>query len=304
MLNAIGEISDSNQEIMDEMTKSNEEISKIVKVISDIGEKTKVINDIVFQTKLLSFNASVEAARAGEHGKGFAVVAEEVGNLASMSGKAAHEITEMLEGSIKQVTDIADVTKKNIDTLVEKGRETIETGKMTANECVGSLDEIMNNVKSVTEITQEIAGASAEQASGVKEITLAMQQLDEISHKNSTVAAESSNMAEELRTNAAVLEESISDLRAIVGGAEVKEKTVKSAPKTSKTKEVEARPKSKVNVISLTEKASNKAPEKVTDKPIVQKAKKESNPSAPIEEKVAVGQSFTPSKDDDRFEDF
>jgi methyl-accepting chemotaxis protein len=85
------------------MNKSNDEISSIVKVIAEIGDKTKVINDIVFQTKLLSFNASVEAARAGEQGKGFAVVAEEVGNLATMSGKAAEEISSMLGDSMGKV---------------------------------------------------------------------------------------------------------------------------------------------------------------------------------------------------------
>jgi methyl-accepting chemotaxis protein len=71
MITSINDISKSNDDIAQEMTKNNEDISKIVQVISEIGQKTKVINDIVFQTKLLSFNASVEAARAGEHGKGF-----------------------------------------------------------------------------------------------------------------------------------------------------------------------------------------------------------------------------------------
>lgn len=67
---AIGEISESNNRILQQVEDSNQKITDIVKVINEIGTKTKVINDIVFQTKLLSFNASVEAARAGEHGKG------------------------------------------------------------------------------------------------------------------------------------------------------------------------------------------------------------------------------------------
>jgi methyl-accepting chemotaxis protein len=115
MIASINEISASNEEIATEMKNNSRDISGIVKVISEIGEKTKVINDIVFQTKLLSFNASVEAARAGEHGKGFAVVAEEVGNLAAMSGKAAHEITEMLDSSIEKVTDIVEATKEKVE---------------------------------------------------------------------------------------------------------------------------------------------------------------------------------------------
>ena len=79
---------------------------EILGYIKSIEEKTKVINDIVFQTKLLSFNASVEAARAGEQGKGFAVVAEEVGNLATMSGTSAEEISKLLESSISHIESI------------------------------------------------------------------------------------------------------------------------------------------------------------------------------------------------------
>ncbi len=157
MIQSIDDISHSNDEIAKEMHKNNEDISKIVHVISEIGEKTKVINDIVFQTKLLSFNASVEAARAGEHGKGFAVVAEEVGNLAAMSGKAALEITEMLDGSIKQVTDIVDNTKKNVEVLVSNSKIKVELGTKTAHECGDSLDEILHNVTSVNEMVREIA---------------------------------------------------------------------------------------------------------------------------------------------------
>lgn len=102
MIHSITEISESNDRIMSQVADGNRKISEIVQVISEIGNKTKVINDIVFQTKLLSFNASVEAARAGEHGKGFAVVAEEVGNLAQMSGNAAKEISDMLNGSVSR----------------------------------------------------------------------------------------------------------------------------------------------------------------------------------------------------------
>ena len=164
MITSIAQIASSNDDLLKSMQKSNEEISKIVTVISEIGDKTKVINDIVFQTKLLSFNASVEASRAGEHGKGFAVVAEEVGNLASMSGKAALEITEMLDKSIEQVSSIFESTKSTAEFLVKNGKEKIEIGTKTAKECGVSLDEILKNVNSVNELVKEIATASVEQA--------------------------------------------------------------------------------------------------------------------------------------------
>lgn len=114
MISSIDNISKATIEIEQEMKMNNDEISKIVDVIKEIGDKTRVINDIVFQTKLLSFNASVEAARAGDAGKGFSVVAEEIGNLASMSGEAALEITGLLEKSTEQVQDIVEQSKQKV----------------------------------------------------------------------------------------------------------------------------------------------------------------------------------------------
>ncbi len=216
MVDSINEMAKSNKDIMDEIQKSNEEMSRIVGVISEVGEKTKVINDIVFQTKLLSFNASVEAARAGEHGKGFAVVAEEVGNLAAMSGKAALEITTMVDGSINQVTDIVDKMKDKVDSLIARGKEKVEDGINKAKECDNSLEEILQNASSVNEMIREISSASTEQATGVKEVTRAMQSLDELTHKNSTIAAESSSMAKDLKEQADLFSHAVEDLLALI----------------------------------------------------------------------------------------
>ncbi|MCO4755048.1 MAG: hypothetical protein KC478_11245, partial [Bacteriovoracaceae bacterium] len=160
MINSINDIAEGNQNIAAEIKRNNDEISKVVELIGEIGEKTKIINDIVFQTKLLSFNASVEAARAGEHGKGFAVVAEEVGSLAAMSGKAALEITDMLDGSIKQVEDIVDTARDKVEVLMAKSQKNVDQGTKTANECESALDEILQNVASVNEMVREIASAS------------------------------------------------------------------------------------------------------------------------------------------------
>jgi len=233
MIDSIADISASNENVIICMQKSNEDISKIVNVISEIGEKTKVINDIVFQTKLLSFNASVEAARAGEHGKGFAVVAEEVGNLASMSGKAALEITEMLDRSIKQVTDIVGQTKSTVDSLVQIGKEKIQVGTKTANDCGRALDEIMKNMVSVNDMVKEIASASEEQATGVKEVTKAMQQLDQTMHQNTSVAQQSSSTAKSIKSQANLLGDLMGELNGVVHGA----KTALAKPQPSASSE-------------------------------------------------------------------
>lgn len=225
MMNSIEAIASGNEEIISQMQKSNAEISEIVKVIQEIGQKTQVINDIVFQTKLLSFNASVEAARAGEHGKGFAVVAEEVGNLASMSGKAATEITALLTKSVNRVTEIVNGTKGLMDNLIRQSKEKVDIGTETARECSKALEEILANVSSVNETVREISVASQEQSTGVREVNKAMSELDQVTQSNSGIAQESSKAATGLNQQADRLNSLVAELTKMVGG-----KSTESAP--------------------------------------------------------------------------
>lgn len=219
MMNSINEIKQSNDVIMDEMAKSNEEISDIVKVILEIGEKTKVINDIVFQTKLLSFNASVEAARAGEHGKGFSVVAEEVGNLASMSGKSASEISDMIDMSIKKVTEIVDKTKETVERLTKDGAEKANHGTQMASECGEVFESVLTNVTKVNDVVEEIATATEEQAKGVDEINKAVSQLDEVTQQSANIANEASKIGQDVNKESSGLSDISYNLTSLLTGS-------------------------------------------------------------------------------------
>lgn len=70
-----------------------------------IGDIISEIESIASQTNLLSLNASIEAARAGESGRGFAVVADQIRVLANQSAKAAVDTRELIEGSIREVSE-------------------------------------------------------------------------------------------------------------------------------------------------------------------------------------------------------
>lgn len=218
MIHAIEDISQSNANIMQQIEVNNREISDIVKVITEIGNKTKVINEIVFQTKLLSFNASVEAARAGEHGKGFSVVAEEVGNLATMSGNAAKEITGMLTHSIQRVEQMVETTREKIEHLIQSGKEKVDIGSETARRCGEALNEIVSNVNSVNQMASEIAVASKEQAQGIQEFTKAMNQLDRLTHQNTAAAQQAAAAAKDLAQQADALKSSSVQLVQLVQG--------------------------------------------------------------------------------------
>jgi methyl-accepting chemotaxis protein len=230
MIRAIQEINQSNDTIMNQVDHGNQQISEIVKMIEEIGQKTKVINDIVFQTKLLSFNASVEAARAGEHGKGFAVVAEEVGNLAQMSGNAAKEISSLLESSIQRVDQIINETKSTVNQHVLEGKRKVGQGTEIATRCHDLLEQILGSVKSVDSMVSQIAKASREQTQGVSEINKAMNQLDQVTQQNTTVAYQGASSASELQKEAQQLEAWVRDLNAMVSGRGSMSQPLQAAP--------------------------------------------------------------------------
>lgn len=236
MLEAMSQIRDSNEKIVAQVSHNAKEFDSVVKIISEIGSRTKVINDIVFQTKLLSFNASVEAARAGEHGKGFAVVAEEVGNLAQMSGNAAKEISSMLEESIKHVNGIASTSKTSIEKLIETGKHNVETGNDKAQRCNTVFDDIMRDAGSVTNIVEEIASGSREQATGIQEVTKAMSMLDQVTQQNSSVAQQASAAAERLSNESQTLNVLVIELETLVKGSVTPQDAVQDSRQPTQTR--------------------------------------------------------------------
>lgn len=289
MISAMTEINKSNSDIVEEMDNISQKMNEIITVINEIGNKTDIINDIVFQTKLLSFNASVEAARAGEHGKGFAVVAEEIGSLATASGSAATEISEMLDESVKKVELIVADSKSKIVSLSSIGKEKVDLGSRTANECEKALDQILVNVLEVNDKVSEITNASNEQAIGITEVSKAMSQLDEMTHQTSLISTEALESSEGLNNQAGKLSSVAGSLSKLVSGQasndnEEPNNQPLAVPKSVK-KEVD-------KSLSSKEEVTDNFTDIVTDSD-VETPKKESSKST----------NDLPSREDSRFED-
>lgn len=218
VIEAIQDVDQGNMEVASQIDRNNEKLNDIVKIILDINNKTAVINDIVFQIKLLSFNASVEAARAGEHGKGFSVVAEEVGNLAQSTSKAALEITELLNTSVGHVKQIAKETSEQIERLVEKNKEKVSNCINLSKDCDDYLKKVMKGSEDVNRMVQEISASSSEQATGMDEISRAMNQLSDVFQNSQKLSNENQESVEVLYSQVERLNEEVNHLNSIVNG--------------------------------------------------------------------------------------
>ena len=194
-------------ESMNHITKSNQKIQELVKVIGEIGEKTAIIDEIVFQTKLLSFNASVEAERAGEHGRGFAVVAQEVGNLAQVSGKAALEISSIVKDSVT-----------NAETITKENKCNVERGDNLVKDNAKILGEIKDFAGKSSDFTNQILLSSKEQASGIRQINEAMTQLDRATQDMAGTSNQSADSSEELHSQASTMEDIVQKLIGVISG--------------------------------------------------------------------------------------
>ncbi|OHD19375.1 MAG: hypothetical protein A2Z98_05800 [Spirochaetes bacterium GWB1_27_13] len=159
--------------------QGGEAVNKTVDSMKKIADTIQIITEIANNTNMLALNAAIEAARAGEHGEGFAVVATEVRKLAERSLKAADEIKQLAGSSV---------------TVANKAGELISL--------------IIPNIIKTADMVQEITSASKEQKVGIKQVSQAILQQEQVSQMVSANSEELASAAEEMASQS----ESLVDL--------------------------------------------------------------------------------------------
>lgn len=218
LIKTIFDMHQNYEQLVKLMETNIEDFKGFFNVVENIDQKTQVIHDIVFQTKLLSFNASVEAARAGEHGKGFAVVAEEIANLASLSGRSAEEISRIISDSKTNVSETVNSTQKKINSMVTAVKAVTNSGTQQAEINSEAIGKIVERAKQTNISMQRVLDASREQSNGVAEINSAIRELEGLTYRNTNLAKDAENVAEDLKMRSQQLEQSIQYLTALVSG--------------------------------------------------------------------------------------
>ncbi|SDG50141.1 Methyl-accepting chemotaxis protein [Limimonas halophila] len=163
--------------------------SSTVKGLSEaadkIGEVIKLINDIAEKTNLLALNATIEAARAGEAGKGFAVVADEVKSLANQTQKA----TDDIQGYVQNV-------------------------QSEAHSAVGEIEQIIETINDINEVTSSVASAMEQQQATTQEIS---QNVHQAAEGARTVSRSVSGVREGVRSTSESAETLLTSARELGG---------------------------------------------------------------------------------------
>jgi methyl-accepting chemotaxis protein-1 (serine sensor receptor) len=169
------------EEAMGRIEESSRHISNII----------GVIDEIAFQTNLLALNAGVEAARAGEAGKGFAVVAQEVRELAQRSAQAAKEIKGFIQKSTTEV----------------------ESGVTLVRNTGVSLKAIGDYVTEINKHMHTIATSAQEQSTGLSQVNVAVNQMDQATQQNAAMVEQSTAAATSLAHESAKLRDLVAQFR-------------------------------------------------------------------------------------------
>jgi len=195
-----------------------QEIQEIAHDSEGLLEINSVMNNIASQTNLLAMNAAIEAAHAGEAGKGFAVVADEIRKLAESSGQQSKTTVMMLK---KIKASIDNITKSSNDVLdrfgaIDSSVKTVseheqnilhtmqeqEIGGKQILESISVLRDITASVKKGSDemeksgvtlveetdefikISQEAAEGMNDILTGISQIKVSVNHVNEMSHEN------------------------------------------------------------------------------------------------------------------------
>ena len=169
VVEAIEDGSSRQQDLVQKVYSLTEQARNIKDVLA-------IISDIADQTNLLALNAAIEAARAGEHGRGFAVVADEVRKLAERTQRSLSEISANVNLITQNVIEISEETQKTSENMGDIAH--------SAQNLISSSEQTKENLSVTNVKSSDVMYQSTYIATKTKELIHNMDEIIELSSKN------------------------------------------------------------------------------------------------------------------------
>ena len=197
---AVADAIDAMEKIAEEVDRFEKIVTQLEKQSKDIENFLSFINEVTERTNLLSLNASILAAQAGEHGHGFAIVAEEIRALSEGTASSAKDIAAIVKKIRAQIREAAD----SIHTGVKK----VEEGKDLISMSGVAMGETLEAAQKTAQMTTVVEKATEEQAGGLQQIRLAMENVR-------LMLGQVAQSTDEERRSAARMLDSISEVKEV-----------------------------------------------------------------------------------------
>ncbi|MDD7459103.1 MAG: methyl-accepting chemotaxis protein [Treponema sp.] len=176
-----------------------------------------MISQVAAQTNLLAMNAAIESAHAGTAGKGFSVVADEIRKLAETSGSHSKTIDAELKNISELILEVVNLSKdtksafeeivaslSSTDRIIQEIDHAMNEQEVASHQILTSLgsmrsqsgqvneksvelsrgvQDVINDMSTVSQISDVILGSMDEMTTGAKAINSAAQNVSELARE-------------------------------------------------------------------------------------------------------------------------